>query len=179
MRQLNAWLRALGVTGVLGVAVLLVCAQMYFSVLRPVERELQAQRYAAERLKARSPLQPVATGNRSDELRRFYSLFPTIEGLPDELKRLYDLARDSNLELQQGDYRLEKRGEGLASYRVTLPIRGTYAQMRRFLGAALKNMPTTSVDSLSFERKKVGESQLDAQLRLTMYFRSRGESDAR
>lgn len=178
MRRLNAWLRALGATGVLGVGALVSCLPFYFSALQPLERELQAQRLAAERLKARSPLQPVAAGGRADELRRFYNLFPAIEELPDELKRLHHLARESNLELQQGEYRLEKRGAGLASYRITLPIRGSYVQVREFLGAALKSMPVASVDALSFERKRVSESQLEAQLRLTVYLRPRGEDDA-
>jgi hypothetical protein len=177
--RLNAWLRALGATGVLGLGVLLFCVPFYFSALRPLEGELQAQRLAAERLKARSPLQPVAAGNRADELRRFYNLFPGFDALPDELERLRDLARESNLDLLQGEYRLEKRGDGLAAYRITLPVRGTYVQVRGFLGAALKSMPTASVDALSFERKKVAESQLEAQLRLTLYFRPHGEDDAR
>ena len=179
MSRLDALLRALGAIGVLGLGVLLACVPFYFSALRPLERELQAQRVADERMKARSPLQPVAAGSRADELRRFYNLFPAFEELPDELERLRNLARESNLELQHGEYRLEKRGAGLAAYRITLPIRGTYVQVRGFLGAALKSMPAASVDALSFERKKAAESQLEAQLRFTVYFRPHGEEDAR
>lgn len=155
---------------------MLACVPFYLSALRPLEHELQVQRIAAERMQARSPLQPVASGNRADELQRFYGLFPAIEELPDQLERLNQLARESNLELRQGEYRLEKRGAGLASYRVTLPIGGSYAQMREFLGAVLKSMPTVSVDALSFERRKITETQLAAQLRLTLYFRPRDEA---
>ena len=179
MRALNAWLRRLGAIGVLGIGMSLACLPFYFSALQPLERELQAQRTAVERLKSRSPLQPVAYGGRAEELRRFYDLFPAIDELPDELKRLHQFARAANLELQQGEYRLEKRAAGLASYRVTLPVRGSYGQLREFLGAALKGMPTMSVDALSFERRKAADSQLDAQFRLTVYLRAQGEDDAK
>ena len=175
MRRLNAWLNALGSTGILGIGLLLFCVAFYLSALRPLERELLAQRIALERMQARSPLQPVAAGNRADELQRFYGLFPALDGLPDVLKQLDDLARKAHLELQHGEYRLEKRAAGLAAYRITLPVSGTYAQVRAFLGETLKTMPVASVDTLSFERRKIAETQLAAQLRLTVYFRPQDE----
>jgi len=71
----------------------------------------------------------------------------------------------------QGEYRLEKREVGPIAYRITLPIRGNYAQIRTFLDAVLREMPLASVDALRFERKKSADAQLDAQLRLTLHFR--------
>ena len=179
MRRLNAWLGRLGVAGVLGIGVLLAGAGFYASALTPAERELAAQRLAAERLKARIPYQPVAAGGRADELRRFHNLFPPIERLTDELERVYGLARKARLELAQGEYRLEKRGAGLWSYRVSLPIRGTYPQIREFVGAVLGAMPSASVDALQFERKKADEALLEAQLRLTLHFQPGENTDAR
>jgi len=177
VKRLHDWLHALGPAGVLGIGVLIFCVPFYLSAVRPVERELQAQRSAAERLRTRAPFQPVSGGGRAEELRRFYGLFPPVEKLPDELERLYGLARAAKLELLQGEYRLEKPLAGMASYHVTLPIRGTYAQIRQFVGAALKDMPIASLDALRFERKKVGDPQLEAQLRLTIYFRPANEGE--
>src|SRR2546426_1464605 len=54
------------------------------------------------------------------------------------------LARSSGLDLAQGEYRLERRASGLWAYRVTLPVRGSYAQLRGFLGVLL-----TSIDRKS------------------------------
>ena len=65
------------------------------------------------------------------------------------------------------------------SYRVTLPIRGTYAQMREFIGATLSGIPIVSVDALGFERKKIGETQIEAQVRLTIHFQPREEPEGR
>ena len=177
MRQLQDLLEILGAAGVLGLGVLLFCAAFHLTAVAPAERELDAQRTAVERFKSRSPYQKVSASNgASSELSRFYGLFPPVEGLTAELEKLYSLARGASLELQQGEYRLENRSDGLAAYRVTLPIRGGYPQIREFMGLVLKEMPIASVDALRFERKKVGDTQLDAQVRLTLHLRSTGES---
>ena len=49
-------------------------------------------------------------------------------------------------------------------FRVILPIRGSYSQIRHFMGAILKDMPIASVDALRFERKKVGETPLTLEI---------------
>jgi hypothetical protein len=177
MKRVHALLHRLGPAGVLGIGVLFFCAPFYLSAVRPVEQEVRAQRLAADRLRAREPYQPVSSGGRAEELRRFYGLFPPAERIPDELGRLYGLAQQAHLELLQGEYRLERHGEGLMTYRITLPLRGAYPQIREFVGATLKTMPTASLDALRFERKRIGDPMLDAQVRVTLYFRPESEGD--
>jgi hypothetical protein len=176
-RKLRAWLRALGIPGIVGLGILLSCMTLYLSSVRPAERELQARRAAFEQARVRSPLQTVSAP-RGDDLRRFYSAFPTLDRLPDELERLYGLARAARLDLYQGEYRLEQRGAGLASYRITLPMRGGYPAVREFLANTLTQMPYAAVDGLRFERKKVGDTQLEAQVRITLFFRPGAAGEA-
>lgn len=178
MNRVQDGLRLLGATGVVGIGVLVFCLPFYFSAVRPAEQELVAQRSLAERLRARTPFQPVAADGRAEELRRFYSLFPPLEKLPDTLEQIYALARSAKLELLQGEYRLERPPVGLAFYRITLPLRGTYPQIRQFVGATLKSMPVASLEGLRFERKRVGDTRLEAQIRLTVYFRPANEGEA-
>jgi hypothetical protein len=173
---LNSWLRRLGAAGVLGLGVLIACAAFWLSALRPAQQELAAQHAALESMRARSPYQPVATGGRAEELRRFYNLFPGVGELTGEVERLHRLARGARLELAQGEYRLERRPAGLWSYRVTLPVRGSYPQVREFLSAVLKHMPNASIEALRFERKKAAETQLEAQVRVTLHVRPSGET---
>lgn len=175
MNALRNMAEGLGAAGVLGIGVLLFCVLFYFSGVRELERELEAQQLAAERLKTRSTIQLVSTGDRGEELRRFYGLFPPVDRLPQELERIYSIARAANLQVQQGEYRLEARGGGLVAYRVTFPIRGTYAQLRQFVGTTLQDVSIASLDALRFERKRAGDTQLEAQVRLTIHFRPNGE----
>jgi hypothetical protein len=173
--RLNALLERLGIAGILGIGILLASGAFWVSALKPAAAELAAQRAALERMRARSPLQPVSGGGRAEELRRFYGLFPPAAGLSAELERVHRLARGARLELAQGEYRLERRASGLWAYRITLPVRGSYAEIRSFLSAVLKDMPGASIDALRFERKKADDAQLEAQLRLTLFARPSGD----
>jgi hypothetical protein len=71
---------------------------------------------------------------------------------------------------------LERPSAGLAAYRVTLPVRGAYPQLRNFVNAVLREFPIASIDALRFERHAVVDSQLDAQLRLTVWFQNSGDT---
>jgi len=166
----RAFLRHIGLVGAAGLGVFLFCAAFYGAALHPAERELAGLRDKLRAAKSRF-LRPVALDARGEELRRFHALFPPADSLPDEVERLFALARASNLRLLQGEYRIERRPAGLIAYRVVLPVRGSYAQIRTFVGKLLTGMPIASLDALSFERKKSAETQLDAQLRLTIHFR--------
>jgi len=171
MSRVNQILSRLGVLGVLGIGVLMFCLPFYFGTLRPAEQALDAQRAAAERLRTRGPFRGVAVDDRAGELLRFYALLPPLEQLPEELGRVYALAQAARLELTQGEYRLDRRTSGPVAYRITLPLRGSYAQLRAFLDSVLREMPIASVDALRFERKRTGDTQLDAQVHLSLYFR--------
>ena len=175
MNRLNEILGLLGTFGVLGIGVLFFCLPFYFSALRPAEHAVAAQQDTAERLRSRGPFRAVAIDDRADDLLRFYALLPPLEQLPAALGQVYALAQAAKLELKQGEYRLDGRGTGPVAYRITLPIRGSYAQVRAFLDAVLREMPLASVDALRFERRKAAEAQLDAQIRLTLHFRPRGD----
>ena len=64
MKHLQRFLETLGAAGVLALGVLLFCVPVYLTAVKPAERELEAQRGAADRLKNRSPYQTVSiTGN--------------------------------------------------------------------------------------------------------------------
>lgn len=172
--RLRAVLRQIGFSGVIGILVLLASAAFYAAVLRPAERELAATRFAAFNAKSQRA-HPIALDRESEDLRRFQALFPPVEELPDQVDRLFALAHAADLVLAQGQYRMEKRPGGPMAYRVVLPVRGSYAQIRTFVGLVLSDMPIASVDALRFERKKRADAQLDAQVRLTIHVRSAEE----
>jgi hypothetical protein len=169
VRRLRRILEALGAPGVIGIGVLVFCLPFYLASVAPAEREV-AKRSAAAAKTTRLAGQPVSAPDGAADLERFYRRFPTLDALQSELEAIYAHARASKLQLAQGEYRLEK-GVGLAAYRVTLPVRGSYAQVRQFIGHVLKDMPTASLDAVRFDRRKAGDAQLEAQVRLTIYLR--------
>ena len=177
---MNRLLQRLGACGVLGIGVLIACAAFYASALAPLQDALAAQRAALARLRARTPYQPVATDAQAETKRealyRFYSLFPPAEALTGEVERLHRLALRAGLDLAQGEYRLERRSAGLWAYRATLPVRGTYPALREFTAAVITDMPIASIETLRFERKAAAQTELEAQLRITLHVRPAGEA---
>lgn len=178
MRRLRGLLDALGPVGIAGLGVLFFCIAFYVGAVMPADTLVKQRTAAAERSRAPLPLQLANADGAAAEVERFYRRFPPVEGLNGELNTLYAHARASSLQLLQGEYRLESKPGALTAYRVTLPVRGSYAQVRRFVGTVLKDMPTASVDSLRFERKKAGDAHVEAQLRLTIYLRPAADGKA-
>lgn len=172
--RLSPLLEALGPAGVAACGVLVFAIAFYAGTIRPAERDLGSLRLAVERGAA-----PVAGGPRAAELQRFYLLFPTLDRLPEELQRLYALARGAGVELQRADYRLEESGSPLAAYRLTLPLRAPYPRLREFIGSTLQSMPAVAIDALRLERKKTDAPEVDAQLSLTIFFRDTNEDGPR
>lgn len=171
MTALDAKLRALGSAGVLGIGIGCFCAAFYFSALVPAERELASLQSLDRPARGQGPGRDA----REVEIEAFRRNFPPAEHLTDELARVYRLAREAGLELLHGEYRSERATAGLVPYRISLPVRGTYAELRAFIGAILVQVPFASVDTLRFERRKSAEAQIEAQVRMTIYLRA-GES---
>lgn len=169
MRLLRAAVRLLGPFGLAAIVLLLACAGFYYGAVKPAETEIEAQRQAAQKLKSRVIHQPVSVDQRADDLRRFHAQFPTSDKIAPETQKLWAISNVYKIDLQQGEYRLETSGAGLARYRITLPMKASYGQIRQLVGYILKEIPTMSIDGLRFERKKISDSLLDAQIRLTLY----------
>ena len=171
MVRMRKLARGLGVPGVLGLAILAGSGAFYWLDIVPAEAELGARRAAVEQTRKR-PLLASPTMRREQELRQFRETFPPLANLADQLELLHTLASRAGIRVQQTEFRLEADPSGLAAYRVSLPVRGRYPQIREFIGAVLKQCPTASLDRVRFQRDKVANAEIEAQLRLTFYFRA-------
>jgi hypothetical protein len=144
------------------------------STLLPSWQELDRRRASAA---AAQENQRKAAGTLSDDspaaqLRAFYAIFPLQADAPASLSRVYAAAAEKNLQLLRGEYALSvDRQTGLVLYRMTLPVRGGYPQIREFVAAALKAVPTLALDELSFERPKISDTQVQTRIRLTLYLK--------
>jgi hypothetical protein len=91
-----------------------------------------------------------------------------------QLRTLFAVARDLELELPQGQYKLacDEAGE-LCSYHIQLPVTGSYTLVRTFMEQALQAIPFASLDELSFKRESVSDGEIEARLGITLFTRSR------
>jgi len=171
-RALNHQLRQLGWPGVAGIGMLLFSASFCLSSSLPTAKEAALLRDSiASEMKNRSAAADQARSNSpGEQLKSFYDYFPPGRQLPDQLARIYGFADKQGLQLQQGEYRLvQETNAKLERYQVTLPLRGSYTQVRQFVGEVMNEMLVVSLDDLKFEKQQIGDPTIEAQIRITLF----------
>ncbi len=109
------------------------------------------------------------SGSPAAKLAAFYGFFERQESQVDWLAKLYGSARSSGLELRSADYRLIETNGRITRYEATLPLSGTYAQLRGFLENALDENPVLSLDQLTLRRKRVNDTRLEGEAVITIH----------
>lgn len=162
----------IGPVGLIAVAVLASCLGYYGGSIAPLQAEVAAlheARTLAARNASRAP-----SGPRADRVAEFAAFFPAEDSSARWLARIYDIAAREGLRLAQGEYRMSDTDAlDMRQYRVTLPVRGTYPQIRRFVGRVLEEVPPAALSQLSFQRESIGSPGLEARIELTLHLRAR------
>jgi multidrug efflux pump subunit AcrA (membrane-fusion protein) len=107
-----------------------------------------------------------------DNLAAFYGTLGERRYAERQVRTLFALAEKSGLTLRQGEYKsaLDRNGR-VATYQVNLPVKGSYAAIWQFAMAALRAIPFAALDDISFRREAIGDTAVEARLRLTLYLR--------
>lgn len=170
--------RRIGLAGVLGLALFVVSVLLYVSAHQATKarlEELEASAQTAQRDYRRAklnPRPPVLTP--AAELERFYRTFPQDARVPDLLDTVFGAAEANGVVLAQGQYKLTRESNArLNRYQLTLPVNGTYVQIRRFLTQLLNELPILSLDNVRLERETIAETALKAQIDLTLFLDER------
>lgn len=86
------------------------------------------------------------------------------------VRKMATLAQHQQLVLVQGDYSSQFHSTTQATQvQINQPIRGTYPQLRRYIEAVLRAVPNASLDQITARRENVGQSQLEARLRWSVW----------
>lgn len=152
-----------------GIGLLIAGAMFYLSVLGPLRQEVRA----LKKQSAVVPAKPTAEQIQQQpdrQLQTFYATFPKVKDAPDALEKLNDVAVTQGVNLAQGEYHLVRNGaDKLARYEIALPIKTDYLHLRKFLSRLLADMPYVSLDSIEFQRQKISDATLDAQVKMTLF----------
>lgn len=175
MKQLQALLgpgtASLGWPGVLGLGLLVSVAGFYVSTLAPQQSQLDGLRQETMQLRQQAKTSADdAPQAPAEKLAVFYAFFPPSKNLPDMLDKIFAAAKRQSLVLEHGEYGVFKDGVGgMMRYQITLPVRGSYPQIRKFVDAALGEVPALSLDSIQFERRKIGDAMVEAKLKFVVF----------
>ena len=163
----------LGIPGTLGALLLAAGVGVLAFGVKPLERRHaalmeQTQNTPHRGARAGRDLLPVSAAE--GRLASFYAFFRTGHTAADHLAKLHALALHAGVEPRIADYRLsDARGVRLVEYSLTMPVAGSYGQIRAFLERALAEIPVLALDHVSMRRVRVADARLEAEVRFTVY----------
>ncbi len=159
----------LGRMGGLGLLLLVVAVAAFAWAPRLAgDAESLREQYAAEGVR----IQERASRHDADpgRLQEFHDGFPESGQSLADLRAIFRIAREQQLQLTRGDYAAARRPEaGLSTVDVVLPVKTSYVALRAFVAAVLNELPNASLVELRLER--TGGTQVNARLHLTLYYR--------
>ena len=158
--------------GLLGVALVVFALAFYALGVRPLHKRAASLEKEVSALSAqistRGGIAPRPT--QRSQLSNFFAFFPVTEALPELLGKVQRAARDNSLQLEKGEYRLTQEREfPLARYQVTLPVKGTYPQVRGFVNDVLAAVPAAALEELALKREGAADPQVEARVRFTVF----------
>lgn len=155
----------LGWPGAVGVAALAVV----LGLARPLaDRAAEAVRADAA---AAVPISDAPEPATVDPRDAWLADMPDTRQRTAQVTRLISAAEGAGLTIGATDYSLDAPASGLVRLRVSLPVAGSYAQVRRHIGRVLGQSPYAGLDSLQIERPNGDRPGLQATVRWSLYFR--------
>lgn len=165
------WQRRFSRPAALGLIMVVTAAVLALAVaptLNDQALDLDARVDAARRqASVRAQAAPVAAPPRPE------NALPDFAQRSADLATLVEIAQASQVDLPRADYKLEPLSasrNGLIQWRLQLPVRGSYAQLRQFVAGLLNRLPHAALENLQIERTDTQQAELQSTLDLSLYY---------
>lgn len=168
MNRLVLVVRQLGLPGLAGMAALVLAA---LALVLGQRWDAQASRLQAEARELRTKARPVAASAVPVSVQQWQAGLPPASLRQQRLADLLELALRLDLNTVRTEHRLAS-AEGLERLRVTMPVTGPYAQVRRFIAAALEHDPALSLDGVKLRRVSPLATEVEAELQWSLHGRA-------
>ncbi len=163
--------RKLGHIGIIGISLCFFCIVAMFSANSPLHEQISSQTAMLSSLRssADNTGRSTTASERALSPRQLVDELPARNDLPRILGQIVTIATASSLSLDQGDYEFSAtESRAISSYRLTLPVRGSYPQVRRFIEDTLATIPFVALESLRVERNEVSDQIIAADLEFSV-----------
>ncbi|MES3001257.1 MAG: hypothetical protein V4787_11255 [Pseudomonadota bacterium] len=170
--QIALWRRGWAWTSAL-VLLAAACAS-HLLVLQPLRHALAATKaeIVRERSAAGARPGPVAPTAQAQDLATLQAVLSTSPEPAELVRTMASLAQAEQIAWQQGDYQQQPQAATrLVQVQVTQPVHASYPQLRRYVEAVLRALPNASLDQVTARRENVGQAQIEARLRWTLWLR--------
>ena len=158
----------LGRAGIVAMALLASAASFNAVVVQPL-RAKNAELAAS--ISRQAPAESARAMRSGAKLEKFYDVLEREETATDWLAKLHGIGKATGVEMPSASYKTEAsdRAARIERYEITLPVSGTYGQLRDFLGRALAEIPVLSLDQISIRRESRNQPEVLAELKLTLH----------
>ena len=157
----------LGITGLAALLFFAAAGAFYALVLQPLQDKSSALQSRAASVRDAAP---GHAGNAAEKVGEVYEYLKKPETTTDWLAKLYAIGTATGVELQSASYKTQSApGSKLERYEITVPLTGSYTQMRDFLKRSLAEIPVMSLDQVSLKRESRREGTVQAELHLTLH----------
>jgi Tfp pilus assembly protein PilO len=167
--------RQLPLPWVLATGLLVASAVFYFQMFAPtraalLDLRLQANSVQRQTGSLKQAAEEASRNSPAGRLETFKGQFPPESSLPDTLELLVSTAQSHDLNPKEAKYAVERSNAAdLLAYQVTLPLSGPYPRVQSFVFDVLTRVRNLSLNNISFQRKQVGDSHVNATLVMTIY----------
>jgi len=175
-QAMAAWLRYrahwLGWQGMLGGTLLLASLVAALAWWLPGEARLEQREQELAKLRQAMPQHQGKFVDRSPQasLNTFYRFLPAESEATSLLTVILSLAGEHGLTPDKADYALVRSPSAAFSrYQITLPVRGSYVEIRRFANQVLNRIPSAALNDISMKRQDINTEQVEARLRFTVF----------
>ena len=167
----------LGWVGLLGLVGLFYGAIYYFTAVSPAKSSFIVAHQAL--LEAKKE-QLVDTGQTVivkqspiERQQNFTANFPNVDSINVTWQHLAKLLEKSGLIVEHSVYESSpEKHAGLFRYRMNMPIKAAYPQIRDFLAEVMQAIPNAALESVYFKRESVDSPIVDANISLVIYVRA-------
>jgi hypothetical protein len=168
--RIDRLMKVLAWPGLAGIAALAVA--VIASVLgQRWDTQATALQLEARQLRAKAAPMSAAAAAPVISVQQWQAGLPPSADRQQRLADLLELGIRLELNAARTEHRLST-AEGLERLRVTMPVTGSYAQVRRFISAALAHDPALSLDSLKLRRASPMAAEVDAELQWSLHGRA-------
>jgi Tfp pilus assembly protein PilO len=157
----------LGPLGLASLLVLVALGIFQWLVLGPMQaRNAELQERVARQAPAAQEGAPAST---QDKVAAVYDFLRKDQQTTDWLATLYGIGAATGVQLKSASYRTQPAEGRIVRYEITLPLAGSYPQIREFLRRSLAEIPVLSLDQVNLKRENRNDGALNAELRLTLH----------
>ena len=168
------WRQHWGWPGLIALLLLLASAVLAWQIKPGYERdEQELLRAKVRQLSALARLKSAQSAavqrDPRDEAR---DSLPSLDQRGAQVRAVLRHVEASGMAIGRVDYVVQAQEPALQRLRITLPLTGSYAQLRRLIGRLLNQMPQTALDGLQIDRPPEQPEVIDATVRLSVFFRA-------